>query len=78
MLGVAFNGLTTMAGFGSLLLAHHQGVWGLGLLLVIGTAATLTASLVVLPVLLRLSVARPSATATADQPIVVPALPRAG
>jgi predicted RND superfamily exporter protein len=77
VLGVAYNGLTTMAGFGSLLLAHHQGVWGLGLLLVIGTAVTLTASLVVLPVLLRLSVARSSATVTADEPIVVPALPHA-
>ena len=77
VLGVAFNGLTTMAGFGSLLLAHHHGVWGLGLLLVIGTAVTLTASLVVLPVLLRLSVAPSSATATADEPIVVPALPHA-
>ena len=76
VLGVAFNGLTTMAGFGSLLLAHHHGVWGLGLLLVIGTAVTLTASLVVLPVLLRLSVARPS-TVAADEPIVVPALPHA-
>ena len=76
VLGVAFNGLTTMAGFGSLLLAHHHGVWGLGLLLVIGTAVTLTASLVVLPVLLRLSVA-PSSTVTADEPIVVPALPHA-
>jgi predicted RND superfamily exporter protein len=77
VLGVTFNGLTTMAGFGSLLLAHHQGVWGLGLLLVIGTAVTLTASLVVLPVLLRLSVVRSSATVTADEPIVGPALPRA-
>jgi len=43
---------------------------------VIGTAVTLTASLVVLPVLLRLSVARPS-TVAADEPIVVPALPYA-
>jgi hopanoid biosynthesis associated RND transporter like protein HpnN len=54
VLGVVFNGLTTMAGFGSLLVAHHRGVWGLGLLLVIGSAMTLTASLVVLPTLVRL------------------------
>jgi hopanoid biosynthesis associated RND transporter like protein HpnN len=53
VMGVVFNGLTTMAGFGSLLLAHHRGVWSLGLLLVIGSAMTLTASLVVLPTLVR-------------------------
>ena len=50
-----FNGLTTMAGFGSLLVAHHRGVWSLGLLLVIGSAMTLTASLVVLPTLVHLA-----------------------
>ena len=54
VLGVVFNGLTTLAGFGSLLVAHHRGVWSLGLLLVIGSAMTLAASLVVLPTLVRL------------------------
>ena len=54
VLGVALNGLTTMAGFGSLLVAHHRGVWSLGLLLVLGSAMTLIASLVVLPTLVRL------------------------
>jgi uncharacterized protein len=54
VLGVVFNGLTTIAGFGSLLVAHHQGVWSLGLLLVIGSTMTLAASLVVLPTLVRL------------------------
>jgi predicted RND superfamily exporter protein len=43
-----------MAGFGSLLVAHHRGVWSLGVLLVIGSAMTLAASLVVLPTLVRL------------------------
>jgi hypothetical protein len=42
-----------MVGFGSLLLAHHRGIYGLGLLLTLGTAASLIASLIVLPVLLR-------------------------
>ncbi len=55
VMGVVFNGLTTIAGFGSLLVAHHRGVWGLGLLLVIGSVMTLTASLVVLPTLVRLA-----------------------
>jgi hopanoid biosynthesis associated RND transporter like protein HpnN len=54
VMGVVFNGLTTMAGFGSLLVAHHRGVWSLGVLLVIGSAMTLTAALVVLPTLLHL------------------------
>jgi len=53
-MGVVFNGLTTMAGFGSLLVAHHRGVWSLGVLLVIGSAMTLAASLVVLPTLVHL------------------------
>lgn len=43
-----------MAGFGSLLVAHHRGVFSLGVLLVIGSAMTLTASLVVLPTLVHL------------------------
>ena len=54
VMAVMFNGLTTIAGFGSLLVAHHRGVWSLGLLLVIGSALTLAASLVVLPTLVCL------------------------
>jgi hopanoid biosynthesis associated RND transporter like protein HpnN len=54
VMAVLFNGLTTITGFGSLLVAHHRGVWSLGLLLVIGSVVTLAASLVVLPTLMRL------------------------
>ena len=54
VMAVMFNGLTTITGFGSLLVAHHRGVWSLGLLLVIGSVMTLTTSLVVLPTLMRL------------------------
>jgi uncharacterized protein len=53
LMAVLLNGLTTAAGFGSLLVAHHQGIWSLGLLLTIGTGACLASSLLVLPVLLR-------------------------
>jgi hypothetical protein len=53
-MAVMFNGLTTITGFGSLLVADHRGVWSLGLLLVIGSVMTLAASLVLLPTLLRL------------------------
>jgi hopanoid biosynthesis associated RND transporter like protein HpnN len=68
---VILNGLTTLAGFGSLLVAHHQGIFGLGLLLTIGASASLVSSLIVLPALIRL-VGRRSATSAAA------GLPRAG
>ncbi|MBI4245722.1 MAG: MMPL family transporter, partial [Candidatus Rokubacteria bacterium] len=54
VMAVLVNGLTTIAGFGSLMVARHQGVFGLGLLLTLGTVASLIAALVVLPVLLRM------------------------
>ena len=54
IMAVLVNGLTTVVGFGSLMLAHHRGIFGLGLLLTLGSAASLIAALIVLPVLLRL------------------------
>jgi hypothetical protein len=54
VMAVALNGLTTIVGFGSLMVATHRGIFGLGLLLTIGSACGLVASLVVLPVVLRL------------------------
>jgi hypothetical protein len=54
VMGVVLNGITTMVGFGSLMIAAHRGIFGLGLLLTIGAACGLVASLVVLPVILRL------------------------
>jgi hopanoid biosynthesis associated RND transporter like protein HpnN len=54
VMAVLVNGLTTIVGFGSLMIAHHRGIFGLGLLLTLGTVTSLIASLVVLPVLLRL------------------------
>jgi hopanoid biosynthesis associated RND transporter like protein HpnN len=54
VMGVTLNGLTTMVGFGSLMIAAHRGIFGLGLLLTIGSGCGLVAALVVLPVILRL------------------------
>jgi predicted RND superfamily exporter protein len=51
---VILNGLTTMAGFASLMVARHQGIFGLGLLLTIGSAVSLVAALAVLPVLIEM------------------------
>jgi predicted RND superfamily exporter protein len=69
VLAVTLNGLTTIAGFGSLMVAGHRGIWSLGLLLTIGTTASLVASLVVLPVVIRLltrpAPARPATPAPA-------------
>jgi predicted RND superfamily exporter protein len=53
VLAVVLNGLTTVAGFGSLMVAHHRGIFTLGLLLSVGATAALLAALVVLPVLIR-------------------------
>jgi hopanoid biosynthesis associated RND transporter like protein HpnN len=54
IMAVLVNGLTTIVGFGSLMLAQHRGIFGLGLLLTLGTGMSLLAALVVLPVLLGL------------------------
>jgi predicted RND superfamily exporter protein len=64
-MAVALNGVTTIVGFGCLMVAAHQGIFGLGLLLTIGSACGLVASLVVLPVILRL-ITREAAAAPAD------------
>ena len=53
VMAVLVNGLTTVVGFGSLMIADHRGIFGLGLLLALGMIATLAASLIVLPVMLR-------------------------
>jgi len=45
--------------------AHHQGMWSLGLLLTIGSATSLVAALLVLPVLVHIFL----------QPAVTPAAP---
>jgi hopanoid biosynthesis associated RND transporter like protein HpnN len=54
VMGVLLNGITTMVGFGSLMIASHQGIFSLGLLLTIGSLCGLVAALVVLPVVLSL------------------------
>ena len=54
VMGVVLNGFTTIAGFASLMIARHQGIFGLGLLLTIGAGVSLVAALAVLPVLIEL------------------------
>lgn len=51
---VLVSGLTAIAGFGSLILANHQGIRSLGIVMSVGIAACMVAALTVLPALLRL------------------------
>ncbi|MBI3876363.1 MAG: MMPL family transporter, partial [Verrucomicrobia bacterium] len=51
---VLVSGLTTIAGFGSLILAKHQGIESLGYVMAVGTATCMIAALTFLPVLLHL------------------------
>jgi hopanoid biosynthesis associated RND transporter like protein HpnN len=61
---VFVSGLTTMVGFGSLLVAKHAGVFSLGLLLTLAIGCNLAAAFVVLPLVLHLLPAgSPSAVA---------------
>ncbi|MBZ0167988.1 Putative membrane protein YdgH [Candidatus Methylomirabilis lanthanidiphila] len=57
--GVALSSLTTMIGFGSLLIAHHRGASSIGLLVTLGVGAVLVVSVIVLPALLTVVARRP-------------------
>lgn len=52
---VFLSGLTTIVGFGSLVLADHQGIRSLGELMAAGTTTCMIAGLTVLPAILTLS-----------------------
>ena len=45
--------LTSMVGFGSLMIADHRGIASLGRVMVLGLTACMFSSLVILPALLR-------------------------
>ena len=50
---VLVSGLNTMAGFGSLMLAKHQGISSLGFVMTVGVATCMVAALTILPTLLN-------------------------
>jgi predicted RND superfamily exporter protein len=60
--GVVLSSLTTMVGFGSLMIAHHRGAFSIGLLVTLGVGSVLVVSIVVLPALLTIVAKRPSHT----------------
>lgn len=51
--GIVLSGLTTIAGFASLLTAHHRGLSSFGFVISVGVMANLVVSLVVLPAIFR-------------------------
>jgi hopanoid biosynthesis associated RND transporter like protein HpnN len=55
---VVLSSLTTIIGFGSLMVADHQGVYSLGLVLSIGVGSCMLTSITLLPALLKLSWAK--------------------
>ena len=55
---VLLSSLTTMIGFGSMMVADHSGVFSLGLILTLGVFNCLIASITFLPALLKLSAAK--------------------
>jgi uncharacterized protein len=64
---VLVSGLTAMAGFGSLILAKHQGIKSLGCVMTAGLATCMIAGLTLLPALLNLLMRR---SAQREQPSV--------
>ncbi|HEX7008539.1 MAG TPA: MMPL family transporter, partial [Phycisphaeraceae bacterium] len=66
--GITLTSYTTMVGFGSLLIAHHRGIAGLGFVLMTGIGLTLLACWTLMPAWLELRAARtPSAQAAAQR-----------
>jgi len=69
---VVFSSLSTIVGFGSLMISRHWGIFSIGLLLTVGVASVLLASMTVLPSLLAILSATGSArideTDTDDEP----------
>lgn len=53
---VLVSGLTTVAGFGSLIIAKHQGIASLGFIMSVGVSTCMLAGLTLLPALLKLMI----------------------
>ena len=59
--GITITVITTMIGFGSLMLASHRGIFSLGFVMTVGLGFTLVACWIVMPAVLTLCRARASA-----------------
>jgi hypothetical protein len=58
--GITVAALTTILGFGALMISQHQGLASLGLALTLGVASCMVTALVFLPTLLRMISERPT------------------
>jgi uncharacterized protein len=68
--GILVAALTTVLGFGTLMIARHRGQVGLGCTLALGVSCCMVASLVFLPALLRLlSMRRSTEAAVVPEPV---------
>ncbi len=66
--GILVAGLTTMLGFGTLMLSHHRGLASMGLLLTVGVGCCMLSALILLPSLLHVwSLHRPAPNRRAEQ-----------
>lgn len=72
---ILVSALTTMAGFGSLILARHQGIASLGIIMAIGTGLCLLSALTVLPALLIFLNRQPAEAPPIRVPIKLPMPP---
>ena len=63
---VLLTSLTTMVGFGSLMIADHRGLQSLGRVLTIGVSCCLFSSLIILPAILRLFTRDPADSARSE------------
>jgi predicted RND superfamily exporter protein len=69
--GVLVKALTTMIGFGTLLVSSERGLAGLGLILTLGVGCCMVSALVVLPALLKLLAGRHAAREEAQPPALL-------
>ena len=66
---IVLTSLTSMVGFGSMLVAAHRGLHSVGLVLVLGVGSCLFVSLVTLPAILTVLAGGAAGAAQADQPV---------
>lgn len=67
MNAIVLTSLTSMIGFGSMMVAAHRGLYGVGLVLVIGVGSCLFVSLVTLPAILTLITRRKDDSSLEDK-----------
>jgi hypothetical protein len=73
--GVLVKAMTTMIGFGTLMISTERGLAGLGLILTLGVCCSMLSALILLPAALRLFARQPARSAvspTAAPPISTP------